>query len=282
MAFMDRIQSYLDELRYPQWVKNLIVFLPLFFGGEILNFGKLVDVVPAFIIFSLSASLVYIINDYRDIEEDKAHPVKKNRPLASGKVSKSEAIAISIFLSLFIVILNIILASRDFSLVIGSYIIINLLYSFTLKRVPVVEMLIVSICYLLRLHGGGIVSGIEISDWLYLVIFCGALLFIAGKRLTEIRYTKARSVLKYYREKHIEILVILTAILASVFIAIYAILQGIEYIPQAVIFSSAVIRYVYLLEKTKLGESTAILLDKILILLVLLFSLYTFLIVYIF
>ena len=92
--------TYLKLLRPKDWAKNLFLFIPLFFSGELFNWNVYPQLLLGFIAFSFMASSIYIINDYRDIEDDKKHPVKSKRPLASGAVSKSAAIIICILLIL--------------------------------------------------------------------------------------------------------------------------------------------------------------------------------------
>ena len=88
------MKKYLKLLRVEQWVKNLFVFVPLFFSGNIKHLDLLSKSIFAFVIFSLAASIVYILNDYNDIEADRKHPEKRRRPLASGAISKSKALSI--------------------------------------------------------------------------------------------------------------------------------------------------------------------------------------------
>lgn len=167
-----------------------------------------------------------------------------------------------------------------FKLVLLTYFIINILYSLGLKRIPIIEMLIVSFCYSLRLLGGGFITNIEISPWLNLLIFSGAMLIIGGKRLTEKRNSNVRFVLRYYPEKLLRSWVVITAIFSIIFMFLYTFAQGLIYIPQSIIFSLAIIRFLFLLETTKKGESTEILYDKIILSLLILFTLYSFYIIY--
>lgn len=277
---MEKILQYLKEFRYTQWVKNLVVYLPLFFGGKFTNPETIQHATLAFVLFSLTASLVYVINDIRDVDEDRLHPEKKKRPLASGKIKNSE---IKILLVLMLIVFGLSLFFIDqigFRLVLIIYFLLNILYSLGLKRIPILEMLIVSFCYSLRLLGGGFITNIEISPWLNLLIFSGAMLIIGGKRLTEKRNSNVRYVLKYYPERFLRSWVVLTAIFSIIFMFLYAFAQGLIYIPQSIIFAIAIIRFLYLLETTKKGESTEILYDKIILLSLALFSLYSFYIIY--
>lgn len=277
---MSRIQIYLREFRYQQWVKNLVVFLPAFFGTMILDKTVLIQALVVFIMFSISASLVYIMNDYKDIDEDRKHPEKKNRPLASGSISLREAKIIALVLLLMIVIASILIGSTHLTLVIFVYLALNLAYSFGLKKIPVIEIIIVASFYVLRLLGGGIMTEVVISVWLYLIIFFGSLLFTSGKRLTEKRNSHTRSVLEFYSEKTLLLFVIISALISCVFISIYTVKQGLLYVPQALIFILAIARYIYLIQKTKMGESIRIIFDRILLFLLAIFLVHSLIIIY--
>ncbi len=94
---MNRLILYLKEFRYPQWSKNIVLFMPIFFGGKLIDIDSLLSATLGFITFSFTASLVYVFNDLRDIEEDRNHPQKKNRPIASGEISHNEALGLLLF-----------------------------------------------------------------------------------------------------------------------------------------------------------------------------------------
>lgn len=277
---MNRIKTYLREFRYQQWIKNFVVFLPAFFGGRVFDPTSIYQASLAFVIFSVSASLVYLINDYKDIPEDRKHPEKKHRPLASGEIKPREAQIVSFVLLIFVIAGLLWISQPLFSLIIGTYLVVNLIYSLGLKKVPVVELFVVAAFYVLRLAGGGILAGVEVSIWLYLIIFSGSLLFVCGKRLTEKRNSNTRFVLQYYSEKMLFWLLLFCAAASCIFIFFYTLNQGLLYLPQAIIFSLAIARYVYLVEKTALGESMKILFDKMMVLLIGIFILYTVLIIY--
>jgi decaprenyl-phosphate phosphoribosyltransferase len=196
--------KYLKLLRVEQWIKNCFVFVPLFFSGNITNLDLLTKSVFAFVIFSLAASCIYIINDYSDIESDKKHPEKRNRPLASGVISKPTAITI---LSVLIIscitlivftqnyfnlsILNIKIFLLQFNLwklatIIVVYFFMNLAYTFKLKHVAIVDITIISIGFVLRVLAGGYATGILISQWAILLTFILALVLAIGKRRGEL------------------------------------------------------------------------------------------------
>ena len=277
---MNRLILYLQEFRYPQWSKNIVLFMPIFFGGKLIDLDSLLAATLGFITFSCTASLVYVFNDLRDIEEDRNHPQKKHRPIASGKISNKEAIVLLLLLVIVISLLTIYINVLPFTLVLFFYLIINLFYSIYLKRVPIIELILVTSCYVLRLLAGGAITGIVVSSWLLIVIFFGALLFISGKRLTEKRNSKTRSVLKKYSVTILKFIVLFAASASVTCLLVYSVIQGLLYIPQAIIYGLAVTRYILLLENSDKGESSGIFLDKQLLSLIFLFSAYTFFIIY--
>ncbi|WP_343307506.1 decaprenyl-phosphate phosphoribosyltransferase [Chitinophaga niabensis] len=177
--------QYLKLLRPKHWAKNLFLFIPLFFFGEIFNGQKLLVVLYGFICFSLLASSIYIINDYRDIEADRSHPVKSKRPLAAGTVSKSAALIIFALLVLigFGIAYSI---DQKFTFILGLYFVLNLAYSFGLKNISILDIFIVAIGFVLRIKAGGAVANIPVSEWLMLMVFLLALFMAIAKRRDDV------------------------------------------------------------------------------------------------
>ncbi|KIC64843.1 UbiA prenyltransferase family protein [Chryseobacterium taiwanense] len=186
------MKKYLKLLRVEQWVKNLFVFVPLFFSGNIQNLDLLTKSIFAFIIFSFVASAVYILNDYNDIEADKKHPEKRRRPLASGAISKAKALGILAGLLITDVVLIFVAQFYfhqflwKFVVIIAVYFIMNVAYTFRLKHVPIVDIFIIAIGFVLRVLAGGYITGISISQWAILLTFVLALVLAIGKRRGEL------------------------------------------------------------------------------------------------
>nr|WP_314497650.1 decaprenyl-phosphate phosphoribosyltransferase [uncultured Chryseobacterium sp.] len=186
------MKKYLKLLRVEQWVKNLFVFVPLFFSGSIKNVDLLTKSIFAFIIFSLAASIVYILNDYNDIDADRQHPEKRRRPLASGAVSKQQALLI--LTALIIIDIALIFFAQfnfnenlwKFATIIGIYFVMNLAYTFRLKHVPIIDIFIIATGFVLRVQAGGYITGILISQWATLLTFVLALVLAIGKRRGEL------------------------------------------------------------------------------------------------
>ena len=174
-------------LRPKDWAKNLFLFLPVFFGGKLFDFSRLQHLVAAFFAFCFVASTVYIINDYRDIEDDKKHPKKKLRPLASGAVKPRTALIIAGVILVTGFALAYVADERlRFISILAFYFAMNLGYSFGLKNIPVLDILIVAIGFSLRVKSGGYVASIDVSVWLNLMVLLLALFMAIGKRRDDI------------------------------------------------------------------------------------------------
>ena len=172
--------EYLKLLRVHQWIKNTFLFAPAFFGAKILNPENL-KLIPAFFVFSFISSAVYVINDYRDIEADKLHPIKKNRPLAAGTISKSTAL-ILFAIMLIVGLVGAFWISPIFLTIIVIYFALNLGYSFGLKNTPILEIFIVSSGFLLRIIAGSVASNTPLSHWIIIMVFLLAMFLILAKR----------------------------------------------------------------------------------------------------
>ncbi|MHA3045634.1 UbiA prenyltransferase family protein [Riemerella anatipestifer] len=187
------MKKYLKLLRVEQWVKNLFIFVPLLFSGKILEVDLFYLSFFAFLIFSLTASSIYIINDYMDIDSDRQHPEKKNRPLASGAISKTTAqilfsgLILSILGSLWVglSVLNISNIWK-FGSIILFYFVMNLAYTFKLKHIAILDITIIAIGFVLRVLAGGYITGLIITQWAILLTFVLALVLAIGKRRGEL------------------------------------------------------------------------------------------------
>jgi decaprenyl-phosphate phosphoribosyltransferase len=177
------MKYYIKLLRPKDWAKNMFLFIPAFFAGHFFVLHKIEMLFVGFAAFSCFASSIYIINDYRDIENDRKHPVKSKRPLASGKVPPSHAIIIAVLLVLLGSVLAV-LSNPDcwFLCILGVYFVMNVAYSFGLKNIAILDMLIVAMGFVLRIKAGAIVANVEVTTWLIIMTFLLALFMAIGKR----------------------------------------------------------------------------------------------------
>lgn len=180
------IVDYIKVLRPKHYLKNLFIFVPIFFSGNIFNLKDLHTCFLGFVSFSLCASGIYIINDILDIENDKHHPTKKERPITSGRISRNAAF--SLMIGLFLAGLGIAYFFLCFQsvLVLLAYTIMNILYSVRLKRVAIIDVTIISIGFLLRLFLGSFITETPLSMWIIIMTFLLTLMMGFSKRRDDI------------------------------------------------------------------------------------------------
>jgi 4-hydroxybenzoate polyprenyltransferase len=170
-----------------EWVKNLFLFIPLFFAGKLYGSGTISNLILGFFAFSFVASSIYILNDYRDIEDDRKHPEKCKRPLAAGTVSKSTAVITFICLLIAGFALSWIANPRlKFTMVLGIYFVLNVAYSLGLKSVPILDLFIVAIGFVLRIKSGAVICVLGVSEWMNIMVFLLALFMAIAKRRDDI------------------------------------------------------------------------------------------------
>ncbi len=231
---MNKIKEYIKLIRVKHYFKNILIFLPLIFSGNIFNLEKLTDCIIGFLSFGFVASFVYIINDLKDIENDRKHPVKRNRPLASGAVSKKEAIILATILIVIAALLNTIIFTTGSitvqnlakaAVLLSSYVLLNIAYSFGLKNKPIIDIVILVSGFLIRVLYGSTITDIEVSNWLYLTIISGSFYMGLGKRRNEIKKQgdKSREVLKRYSKEFLDKNMYVCLTLSIVFYALWCV-----------------------------------------------------------
>jgi 4-hydroxybenzoate polyprenyltransferase len=192
------MKDILVSMRPKQWIKNLFIFAALVFVLEFNNPDKVLLTVWAFVIFFLSSSGVYIINDIVDIKSDQLHPKKRNRPIASGKVSVGRAISVGTIL-LILSIVGSVYINTFFAFITVGYIALNILYSFVLKHMVIVDVITIAIGFVLRVIAGAVAISVVFSPWLVFCTFFLTLFLAISKRRNELLFsTGTRSVLVQY------------------------------------------------------------------------------------
>jgi decaprenyl-phosphate phosphoribosyltransferase len=182
---MGLVGGLIKTARPRQWIKNILVLAAPFTASKLADTAVLVDAGIAFVAFCMAASAVYFVNDAIDVEADRAHPTKRNRPIAAGIVPVKAAYAISIVL--FFGALGVsLLASWQLALVIAVYEVVQLGYCLGLKHQTVIDLCIVASGFLMRSIAGGAAAGIPVSQWFLLVTAFGSLFMVSGKRYAEI------------------------------------------------------------------------------------------------
>ncbi len=218
------LPSIIKLMRPHQYIKNGFIFLPLFFASQITNTALFLNATIAFLAFSLTASAIYILNDYHDIEEDRQHPKKKNRPLASGAITKPQAI---FFMLVLAIAGTALMAAVSYSAtsILLAYVIMNIAYSFHFKHVAIIDVTIIAIGFVLRLFVGSIATDIPLSMWIVIMTFLLALFMALAKRRDDVLIymdtgKRMRKVIDGY---NLQFLDTAMAIMASVVIVAYTI-----------------------------------------------------------
>ncbi len=182
----------LRAMRPKQWPKNAFVFAALVFDRKLLDLPLLGRTLIAFVLFCLVSGAVYLINDLVDIEQDRQHPLKRRRPLASGQLSPTVAIATAAAIVVGGLPLSFAL-SPPFGVVLSGYFLLQTLYSFALKHLVIIDALTVAAGFVLRAVGGAVVIGVMISPWLYICTTLLALFISFGRRRHELMLLEAEA-----------------------------------------------------------------------------------------
>jgi 4-hydroxybenzoate polyprenyltransferase len=177
--------NYLKLVRVPQWIKNMFVFVPLLFSQHLFDKEYFLTTLLAFIVFCLASSLIYVINDIIDIDADKAHPTKKNRPLPSGLISKQSAMFVAAGLAVLLLIL-LPQFNNEFIYFVVSFVILNILYSFWLKHIVILDVFSIATGFAIRVLAGAVVISVPISSWLILTTMFISLFLGVMKRHSEL------------------------------------------------------------------------------------------------
>lgn len=181
------MKQYLKLLRIKDWVKNFFLFLPSFFAGVFFEVDRIELLIAGFFAFSFIASSIYILNDYMDIEDDRKHPEKCKRPLASGAVNKQSAIIIMIFLIVAGGLIGYFIdSSLKFLFILGLYFFMNLSYCLGLKGVSILDVIILSSGFVLRVKAGAELSNVPTSHWFIIMIFLLSLFMALAKRRDDV------------------------------------------------------------------------------------------------
>ena len=202
----------LKAVRPRQWIKNVAVFAPIVFTGQLFNFPLLLTSVAAFVIFCFVSSGSYLINDILDIERDRQHPFKKLRPIASGKITTP----VAFFTSFILVATGFLWAfsiNTPFFLAILSFFLLHMFYSFVLKHLPVLDIMAIAFGYFIRVYAGEFATGYHLPIWLSLCVMSLSLFLAIGKRRAELTLLlgysgtalKTRPTLGHYSERLLDV-----------------------------------------------------------------------------
>lgn len=258
---------YIRLLRPSQWLKNAFVFAPLIFSKHLLEWNYISDALLAFAAFSLISSAVYIINDLVDREADKLHPQKSQRPIASGKISISMAFGIAA-----IVFSTALLISQQLPLsftgIVLVYFVLQLLYSFRLKHVVILDVFIIAAGFMLRVLSGAVAIDVVISHWIIICTLFLSLFLAVSKRRSELvmintyNIETKRKVLNEYDVNFLNFVLVITATGMAISYSLYTMAErtiatfGTEYLIFTTVFVLfGIFRYLYLVIGRGMGEN---------------------------
>jgi decaprenyl-phosphate phosphoribosyltransferase len=181
------MKHYIRLIRPRDWAKNAFLFIPVFFSQHFFEVTRLEHIIAGFFAFSFVASTIYILNDYRDIEQDRNHPIKRKRPLAAGTVKPG----VALLLATLLVSAGFALAyyadpSFRFITILGFYLVLNIAYSLGLKNISILDIMIIAAGFVLRLKAGGYIAQVEVSAWLTLMTLLLALFMAIAKRRDDV------------------------------------------------------------------------------------------------
>ncbi|MFC2947531.1 decaprenyl-phosphate phosphoribosyltransferase [Virgibacillus sediminis] len=224
MASNSTIYLLWKQLRPKQWSKNLLVFAALLFSFQLSSLDAFLLAFLGFVLFSFTASSIYIINDYQDREADRQHPVKKHRPMASGALNPQLALGTAVVL-LLAAFLSSFLVNQLFFLILLVYFVTNLLYTMVLKHVVIIDMMLIAFGFVLRAIGGAVIIDVAFTPWFLLCAMLLSLFLAIGKRRHELLLqiegkTSHRKVLEEYSFPFLDQLM---GIVASATIVSYAV-----------------------------------------------------------
>ena len=254
-------------LRPKHWIKNVILFAPLIFAKELFDPAYFLTSLKGYVAFCLTASAVYILNDIADVESDRAHPEKRNRPLASGALSRGSAL---VLFALLLIAAGALCAGMQtkFSMVLAAYFVMNIAYSFRLKEVILLDVFIIAAGFMLRVLGGAYAISVEVSSWIVLCsMFISLFLGFAKRRGELVNVAGAESgaprrVLLQYRVEFLDQMLTISAAGAVIAYALYTVaprtmaMFGTENLIYTTIFVIyGVFRYLYLIHSSTKGEN---------------------------
>ena len=264
------IKNYFTLFRIPQWIKNSFVFVPLIFSLNLFDASLLLTTFAAFAVFCLTSSIIYIINDISDIESDRAHPVKKMRPLAAGTISVKQAYLSLLFLAIPVIVFLPFFKIR-FIILLIVFFLLNLLYSLSFKHIVLLDIFSIAAGFMLRVVGGAYAIEVEISSWLILTTMFISLFLAAMKRYSELQLTinnadtgvTTRKVLSDYSTRLAGQIATVAASAVIISYALYTVSQrtlkifgneNLIYTTPFVVFG--IFRYMYLVYINEQGENT--------------------------
>lgn len=251
-------KEVLISMRPKQWYKNLVIFIGIVFSMNLLNLNLWIDSISAFIIFCLLSGSIYLINDVLDIKEDRKHPKKKNRPIAAGHLKPYQA---TFFAAIFIIIafISAYLINFLFLVVAVVFFLLIMIYSLFLKQIIIVDLLVISIGFVIRAIAGVLAISVEVSPWLIICTFLLALFLALGKRRHELVLLgvdahKHRKSLESFSTQLLDQMIIITTSTLIMSYSLYTFFAGKILMMLTIPFAIyGIFRYLFLIHSEYLG-----------------------------
>lgn len=285
------MKNYLKMMRIKHYMKNILIFSVIIFSSNLFKLDMLFTNLLNFIAFSLMCSIVYIINDICDLEKDRKHPIKKNRPLASGIITIKKAYLFMMILFIVSSIINFLPSFfyKEYCplysyICLYGYLIMNILYSIKLKHVPIVDVFILTLGFIIRVIYGSVSIGISISNWLYLTVLSVSFYASLGKRRNEYlkNGSKSRSVLKHYNKEYLDKFMNTFLTAAIVFYSLWANNMGSICFLMSILFVIFILmKYSLIIEGDSFGDPVDVVVnDKLLLISIIIYGIYIGVILY--
>jgi decaprenyl-phosphate phosphoribosyltransferase len=220
-----RVPATVRAVRPRQWVKNLLVLAAPLAAGRLFEPAVIKGTALAFVAFCLISAAVYLVNDVRDVAEDRQHPTKRFRPIAAGELKPATALVLATVLGACGLALGFVV-SMPLGITMVVYVSLQLLYSAYLKHLPVVDLAMVASAFLLRAIAGGVATGIPLSQWFLLVAAFGSFFMVAGKRYSEMKAlggeAGTRRSLTRYSESYLRFAWMMAAVMVLISYSLWA------------------------------------------------------------
>ena len=285
---MNYISTIFRLIRIKNWIKNILILVPIFFSSIYFSKNVLIGLIDLFLLLSFSSSIIYILNDLIDINEDKKDLIKKKRPIASGEISKNNAIIISAILFFTLIVYLFYKNNSVLNLILVTYFLLNLSYSFFFKKIYIIDVVILSLFYIIRVLAPIYYFNLDFSKWLVAIIFFAVLTVGFGKRLMDLNNNRSNKNFKsLYNPDELKKLILISASLLIILFLIFSISEkslekfGENFYLSFLIVATGTMRYLFsLFKKSYLDPIEVFTKDKILVLLVLLFGIYSLYCIY--
>ena len=286
---MNYISIITRTIRLKNWIKNILILVPIFFASFYPSEKDLLGLIDIFLLLSFSSSIIYILNDLIDLKDDQKDLIKKKRPIASGEISKNNAIlicfALSVILTSYLLFKNNNILYNFFAI----YILLNLSYSFFFKKIFIFDVIILSLFYIIRVLVPIYYFNLDFSKWLVVIIFFAVLTVGFGKRLMDLNNNSSNdNFLSLYKKDELKIFILFSSLILVILFFMFSISVntiekfGENFYLSIIIVILGTIRYLFLLFKKNYSDPIEVFTkDKLLILLVLFFGFYSLYCIYI-